>query len=162
MSIRPSTAPSCSLDAVFILLYWTNYRTLFLSHFLAKMIVTSSYMDELDRIPFDGEYYPFIVGRVFILLVHLSTLVRYGRCYALVNGQPIMNWDGVLPVIYSSILWPHLLMKQAVNAFHVVKCKISKPSCTTDVSSVLSKGHANTKTSKFSIHAAFDLYQQPK
>jgi len=64
-----------------------------------------------------------------------------GRGYALVNGQPITNWDGALPrnlffyfmdhhlvtrdEIFSTF-WPELSIKEATNVFHVTKRKISE------------------------------------
>jgi two-component SAPR family response regulator len=64
-----------------------------------------------------------------------------GRGYALVNGQPITNWDGALPrnlffffidhplvtrdEIFSTF-WPDLSVKEATNVFHVTKRKISE------------------------------------
>ncbi len=64
-----------------------------------------------------------------------------GRGYALVNGQPITNWDGALPrnlffyfvdhplVTRDEIFhtfWPDLSVKEATNVFHVTKRKISE------------------------------------
>jgi two-component SAPR family response regulator len=64
-----------------------------------------------------------------------------GRGYALVNGQPITNWDGALPrnlffyfvdhplVTRDEIFktfWPELSVKEATNVFHVTKRKISE------------------------------------
>ena len=64
-----------------------------------------------------------------------------GRGYALVNGQPITNWDGALPrnlffyfmdhplVTRDEIFetfWPGLSVKEATNVFHVTKRKISE------------------------------------
>ena len=64
-----------------------------------------------------------------------------GRGYALVNGQPITNWDGALPrnlffyfvdhplvtrdEIFATF-WPDLSVKEATNVFHVTKRKISE------------------------------------
>jgi len=64
-----------------------------------------------------------------------------GRGYALVNGQPITNWDGALPrnlffyfmdhalvtrdEIFATF-WPELSIKEATNVFHVTKRKISE------------------------------------
>lgn len=64
-----------------------------------------------------------------------------GRGHALVNGQPITNWDGALPrnlffyfmdhalvtrnEIFSTF-WPELSVKEATNVFHVTKRKISE------------------------------------
>jgi two-component SAPR family response regulator len=64
-----------------------------------------------------------------------------GRGYALVNGQPITNWDGALPrnlffyfmdhdlvtrdEIFATF-WPELSVKEATNVFHVTKRKISE------------------------------------
>lgn len=63
-----------------------------------------------------------------------------GGC-ALVNGQPITNWDGALPhnlffylvdhplvtrdMIFETF-WPELSVKEATNVFHVTKRKISE------------------------------------
>lgn len=64
-----------------------------------------------------------------------------GRGHALVNGQPITNWDGALPrnlffyfmdhalVTRNEIFatfWPELSVKEATNVFHVTKRKISE------------------------------------
>jgi two-component SAPR family response regulator len=64
-----------------------------------------------------------------------------GRGFALVNGQPITNWDGALPrnlffyfmdhalVTRDEIFetfWPDLSIKEATNVFHVTKRKISE------------------------------------
>src|SRR5215813_9930867 len=64
-----------------------------------------------------------------------------GRGYALVNGQPITNWDGALPrnlFFYFmdrnlvtrreifEVFWPDLSVKEATNVFHVTKRKISE------------------------------------
>lgn len=64
-----------------------------------------------------------------------------GRGHALVNGQPITNWDGALPrnlffyffdhplVTRDEIFktfWPDLPVKEATNVFHVTKRKISE------------------------------------
>jgi two-component SAPR family response regulator len=64
-----------------------------------------------------------------------------GRGYAMVNGQPITNWDGALPrnlffyfmdnplvtrdEIFATF-WPELNIKEATNVFHVTKRKISE------------------------------------
>lgn len=64
-----------------------------------------------------------------------------GRGHALVNGQPITNWDGALPrnlffyfmdhplvtrdEIFATF-WPDLSIKEATNVFHVTKRKISE------------------------------------
>ncbi len=64
-----------------------------------------------------------------------------GRGHALVNGQPITNWDGALPrnlffyfmdnplvtrdEIFATF-WPELSVKEATNVFHVTKRKISE------------------------------------
>lgn len=64
-----------------------------------------------------------------------------GRGFALVNGQPITNWDGALPrnlffyfmdhhlvtrdEIFTTF-WPDLSIKEATNVFHVTKRKISE------------------------------------
>lgn len=64
-----------------------------------------------------------------------------GRGHALVNGQPITNWDGALPrnlffyfmdhalvtrdEIFATF-WPDLSVKEATNVFHVTKRKISE------------------------------------
>ncbi|HEX2906757.1 MAG TPA: bacterial transcriptional activator domain-containing protein [Phototrophicaceae bacterium] len=64
-----------------------------------------------------------------------------GRGHALVNGQPITNWDGALPrnlffyfmdhhlvtrdEIFNTF-WPELSVKEATNVFHVTKRKISE------------------------------------
>jgi len=65
----------------------------------------------------------------------------FGRGYALVNGQEIVNWDGALPrhlffffmdnplVTRDEIFqmfWPRLSTKEATNVFHVTKRKISE------------------------------------
>jgi len=64
-----------------------------------------------------------------------------GRGYALVNGQPITNWDGALPrnlffyfIDHSLVtrdeifatFWPDLSVKEATNVYHVTKRKISE------------------------------------
>ncbi len=65
----------------------------------------------------------------------------FGRGHALVNGQPITNWDGALPrnlffffmdrplvtrdEIFSTF-WPDLSVKEATNVFHVTKRKITE------------------------------------
>lgn len=64
-----------------------------------------------------------------------------GRGYALVNGQPVTNWDGALPrnlffffidhplVTRDEIFqtfWPDLSIKEATNVFHVTKRKIGE------------------------------------
>ncbi len=65
----------------------------------------------------------------------------FGRGHALVNGQPITNWDGALPrnlffffmdhplVTRDEIFetfWPGLSVKEATNVFHVTKRKITE------------------------------------
>jgi two-component SAPR family response regulator len=65
----------------------------------------------------------------------------FGRGHALVNGQPITNWDGALPrnlffffldhslVTRDEIFktfWPNLNVKEATNVFHVTKRKITE------------------------------------
>jgi two-component SAPR family response regulator len=65
----------------------------------------------------------------------------FGRGHALVNGQPITNWDGALPrnlffffidhalVTRDEIFktfWPDLNVKEATNVFHVTKRKITE------------------------------------
>ncbi|MBK8034926.1 MAG: bacterial transcriptional activator domain-containing protein [Anaerolineae bacterium] len=65
----------------------------------------------------------------------------FGRGHALVNGQPITNWDGALPrnlffffmdhplVTRDEIFetfWPELSVKEATNVFHVTKRKITE------------------------------------
>lgn len=65
----------------------------------------------------------------------------FGRGHALVNGQPISNWDGALPrnlffffmdnplVTRDEIFetfWPELSVKEATNVFHVTKRKITE------------------------------------
>ena len=65
----------------------------------------------------------------------------FGRGHALVNGQPITNWDGALPrnlffffldhalVTRDEIFrtfWPELNVKEATNVFHVTKRKITE------------------------------------
>ena len=65
----------------------------------------------------------------------------FGRGHALVNGQPITNWDGALPrnlffffmdhplVTRDEIFetfWPDLSIKEATNVFHVTKRKITE------------------------------------
>jgi len=148
---------------------------------------TVLYIDELDRVPFDGAFNKFIRALVGALPKHVqiafsSRLLTYqpwydfvasgdavvlgteyrkdnvmlnveekprpqvevyslGRGYALVNGQPITNWDGALPrnlffyfmdhhlvtrdEIFSTF-WPELSVKEATNVFHVTKRKISE------------------------------------
>lgn len=148
---------------------------------------TALYIDELDRVPFDGAFNKFIRALVAALPKHVqiafsSRLLTYqpwydfvasgeavvlgteyrkdnvmfnveekprpqvevyslGRGYALVNGQPITNWDGVLPrnlffyfmdhhlvtrdEIFATF-WPDLSVKEATNVFHVTKRKISE------------------------------------
>ncbi len=65
----------------------------------------------------------------------------FGRGHALVNGQPITNWDGALPrnlffffmdhplitrdEIFDTF-WPDLSVKDATNVFHVTKRKITE------------------------------------
>ncbi len=65
----------------------------------------------------------------------------FGRGHALVNGQPITNWDGALPrnlffffmdhplitrdEIFETF-WPDLSIKEATNVFHVTKRKITE------------------------------------
>lgn len=65
----------------------------------------------------------------------------FGRGHALVNGQPITNWDGALPrnlffffmdhplatrdEIFETF-WPELSVKEATNVFHVTKRKITE------------------------------------
>ncbi len=65
----------------------------------------------------------------------------FGRGHALVNGQPITNWDGALPrnlffffmdhplitrdEIFATF-WPDLSVKEATNVFHVTKRKITE------------------------------------
>ncbi len=65
----------------------------------------------------------------------------FGRGHALVNGQPITNWDGALPrnlffffmdhplitrdEIFETF-WPDLSVKDATNVFHVTKRKITE------------------------------------
>jgi len=145
------------------------------------------YVDELDRIPFDGAFNKFMRALVAALPAHVqmafsSRLLTYqpwydfvasgeaiilgteyrkddvmftveekprpqlevyslGRGYALVNGQPITNWDGALPrnlffyfmdhhlvtrdEIFATF-WPDLSIKEATNVFHVTKRKISE------------------------------------
>lgn len=68
-------------------------------------------------------------------------IYAFGRGHALVNGQPITNWDGALPrnlffyfvdrplVTRDDIFqtfWPDLPIKEATNVFHVTKRKISE------------------------------------
>ncbi len=148
---------------------------------------TALYIDELDRVPFDGAFNKFIRALVADLPNHVqiafsSRLLTYqpwydfvssgdavvlgteyrkdnvmfnieekprpqvevyslGRGFALVNGQPITNWDGALPrnlffyfmdhhlvtrdEIFSTF-WPDLSIKEATNVFHVTKRKISE------------------------------------
>lgn len=65
----------------------------------------------------------------------------FGRGHALVNGQPITNWEGALPrnlffffmdhplVTRDEIFeafWPDLSVKEATNVFHVTKRKITE------------------------------------
>lgn len=65
----------------------------------------------------------------------------FGRGRALVNGQPIVNWDGALPrnlffyfidhplttrdAIFQTF-WSNLSIKEATNVFHVTKRKITE------------------------------------
>ena len=68
-------------------------------------------------------------------------IYAFGRGHALVNGQPITNWDGALPrnlffyfvdhplVTRDEIFetfWPDLSIKDATNVFHVTKRKITE------------------------------------
>lgn len=65
----------------------------------------------------------------------------FGRGYALVNGQPVDNWDGALPrnlffffidrpmvtrADIFKVFWPDLPVKEATNVFHVTKRKITE------------------------------------
>lgn len=148
---------------------------------------TVLFIDEFDRLPFDGDLHHFARALVGSLPKHVqvaisSRLLTYqpwydmvaqgdavvlgteyrsddgmftveetprprlevyslGRGHALVNGQPITNWDGALPrnlffyfmdhglVTRDEIFetfWPDLSVKEATNVFHVTKRKISE------------------------------------
>jgi two-component SAPR family response regulator len=93
---------------------------------------------EQEAVIMNGADHPEIVSEEELPLLEVYAL---GAGNALVNGQPIMSWDGALPrnlffffvdrplvtrdEVFATF-WPDLSVKEATNVFHVTKRKISE------------------------------------